>query len=137
MQNAITRGFFENEVALLRPLPDPDQTLEDNKRALGRDDGDLVAASEQGKVTAPEVVARKYADETMVSDNASEVEAFDLFKQTHGGVVPVNIQVLRDWHRLHTQKQTHTAKADPKRQEAHRRSCVTVPTKIHHSAGAS
>ena len=43
----------------------------------------------------------------------SEIEAFDAFKQTHGGVVPVNIQVLRDWHRLHMQKQTRTAKVAP------------------------
>jgi recombination DNA repair RAD52 pathway protein len=113
MQNAITRGFFENEVALLRPLPDPEQTLADNKRALGRDDGDLVAANEQGKATAPKPLVRKYADETLVSDNASEIEAFDAFMKIHGGVVPVNIQVLRDWHRLHTQKQTRTAKTAP------------------------
>ena len=54
MQNAITRGFFENEVALLRPLPDPDQTLDDNKRTLGRDDGDLVAASDQAQAHRPQ-----------------------------------------------------------------------------------
>jgi recombination DNA repair RAD52 pathway protein len=115
MQNAITRGFFENEVALLRPLPDPEQTLDDNKRTLGRDDGDLVAASDQAQSQATQPSVRKYADGLLVSDNASEIEAFDLFRQTHEGVVPVNIQVLRDWHRLHTQKTTKAAAPNGKK----------------------
>jgi len=100
-------------VALLRPLPDPEQTLEDNRRALGRDDSDLVSASEQGKALAPQAIVRKYADDTLVSDNVSEIEAFDTFVKLHSGVVPVNIQVLRDWHRLHTQKQAYTRKPLP------------------------
>jgi recombination DNA repair RAD52 pathway protein len=115
MQNAITRGFFENEVALLRPLPNPEQTLEDNKRALGRDDGDLVSASEQGKAPVPQAIVRKYADDTLVSNNVSEIEAFDAFVKLHSGVVPVNIQVLRDWHRLHTQKTTKAAAPNGKK----------------------
>jgi recombination DNA repair RAD52 pathway protein len=108
MASLISRGFFDNEVALLRPLPDPEQTLEDNKRALGRDGGDLVAAATESPATPSPVPPRQYADGVLVSDKPSEIGAFDLFRQTHGGVVPVNIQVLRDWHLLHTQK---TAKA--------------------------
>ncbi len=107
MANAITRGFFDNEVALLRPLPDPEQTLEANKRALGRDDGDLVTARDQA---LPVVPIRKYADGTLVTDNLAEIETFDTFVQTHGGVVPVNIHVLRDWRRLSPKAPTNGKK---------------------------
>ena len=110
MANAISRGFFDNEVALLRPLPDPEKTLAANKRALGRDDSDLVSASDQGKASSPAI--RKYADGSLVSDNASEIEAFDAFLKTHG-VKPVTIHVLRDWHQLHVQKPLATITQKP------------------------
>ena len=71
--------------------------MEANKRALGRDAGNLAAASPQGAVPVP---VRKYADGTLVTANVAEIETFDAFVRTHGGVVPVNIHVLRDWRRL-------------------------------------
>jgi len=99
VQNAIARGFFENELKMLRPLADPAAALTNGKKQLGRDDGDLVAASDAAKTNGP---TRLYGDGTPIADHPTAKRAFDAFVLEHNGVAPTSPNALRVWARLYT-----------------------------------
>jgi hypothetical protein len=95
MEAAVMKGFFDNEFKRLRPVA-PD-AIEKGKRALGRDDGDLVAASNSSKSTT----IRFYGDGTPTTTNAIEREAFDSYLRANNGVPPASPNALRAWRKLY------------------------------------
>ncbi|HSD82219.1 MAG TPA: hypothetical protein VLG46_00070, partial [Anaerolineae bacterium] len=93
METAVVKGFFDNEFKRLRPVA-PD-ALEKGKRALGRADGDLVAASAPAKV--PSLF---YGDGTPLSLNQVERETFEEYRQQQGQT-PTSPDALRVWKKLY------------------------------------
>jgi hypothetical protein len=93
VEAALVKGFFDNEFKRLRPVA-PD-ALEEGKRALGRDDGDLTGAS------APQPAATKaimlFGDGTPVKTTDSiERSAFERFTLTNNAK-PASVNALRAW----------------------------------------
>ena len=97
MEAAVVKGFFDNEFKRLRPVA-PD-TLEKGKRALGRDDGDLVAAGAPAKV-AEKVQSMFYGDGTPLSLNKVECATFEEYRQIHSAV-PASPDALRVWKKMY------------------------------------
>jgi hypothetical protein len=101
MEAAVVKGFFDNEFKRLRPV-DP-AVLEKNKRALGRDDGDLVAAGTAAcdavKVTE-KGQALFYGDGTPLSLNKVERATFEEYRQVYQ-LTPASPNALRVWKKMY------------------------------------
>jgi hypothetical protein len=100
MEAAVLKGYFDNEFKRLRPVA-PD-ALERGKRALGRDDGDLVdAAGSQPTlpiVPVPAVTPRLFGDGTpLKTDDPIERAAYEKYLVEHSDTLPINVNVLRVW----------------------------------------
>lgn len=101
VEAAVLRDFFTSEFRRLRPVA-PD-ALEKGKRALGRDDGDLIAApaatSDANKVTE-HVPVLFYGDGTPLSLNKVERETFEEYRRVYQ-VTPASPNALRVWKKMY------------------------------------
>lgn len=101
MEAAVVKGFFDHEFKRLRPVA-PD-ALDTGKRALGRDEGDLVGSSNQSDkpaaltIPAPTPVAKvlTFGDGTAVTTDPVERSAFEKYVAEHDGLAPLNVNALR------------------------------------------
>jgi hypothetical protein len=87
VEAAVVKGFFDNEFKRLRPIAA--DALETGKRALGRDDGDLVddAASSTPVPT--------FGDGTALTTDPVERAAYERYLSSHNGLAPLNVNALR------------------------------------------
>ncbi len=91
VEAALLTGYFDNEFKRLRPVA-PD-ALEQGKRALGRDNGDLVTASQ----SLPAKSIMLFGDGTPVkTTDPIERDAFERFTLAHNAA-PASVNALRAW----------------------------------------
>jgi hypothetical protein len=100
MEAAVLKGFFDNEFTRLRPVA-PD-AIEKGKRALGRDDGDLVGASASQPAMPitpiPTVMLPVFGDGTpLKTDDPIERAAYEKYLVEHSNTLPINVNALRVW----------------------------------------
>ena len=94
MEAAVMKGYFDNEFKRLRPVA-PD-ALENGKRALGRDDGNLVGAPvSHSAPAASSVTPRLFGDGTLLTGDAIEQTAYEKYLAEHGNTAPLNVTALR------------------------------------------
>jgi hypothetical protein len=119
MEAAVLKGYFDNEFKRLRPVA-PD-ALENGKRALGRDDGDLVGApvpqpaATPAPAAASAVTLRLFGDGTPLTPggppaqsaghgqtgDAIERAAYEKYLAEHSNTAPLNVTALRVWAHIY------------------------------------
>ncbi|MBP7689682.1 MAG: hypothetical protein KA765_17325 [Thermoflexales bacterium] len=93
MEAAVVKGYFDNEFKRLRPV-DPG-ALDKGKRALGRDDGDLVGSSVAPSAPSLAGPVLTFGDGTAVTTDPVERAAYERYLATHDGLAPLNVNALR------------------------------------------
>jgi hypothetical protein len=100
MEAAVMKGYFDNEFKRLRPVA-PD-ALENGKRALGRDDGNLVGAPVSHPApAASSVTPRLFGDGTLLTGDAIEQTAYEKYLAERGNTAPLNVNALRVWAHIY------------------------------------
>ncbi len=101
MEAAVGKGFFDNEFKRLRPVAS--DALEMGKRALGRDEGNLVSAPVSHPAHATAMKLRLFGDGMPVkTDDPNECAAYEKYRAAHDQVAPLNVNALRVWAHLYS-----------------------------------
>jgi len=90
MEAAVVKGYFDNEFKRLRPV-EPG-ALDKGKRALGRDDGDLMSEPAVSSLLAP---VPTFGDGTAVTADPIERAAYERYLAEHDGLPPLNVNAVR------------------------------------------